>query len=238
MAKLHHPHAGLLLIRNRKQMMIPLTKDVTTIGRKQADIILDDPKVSARHAEVHRKGKTFVLIDLKSTNGTFLNRQSISEVELTDQDVIEVGLSTLCYFEDLREFHGNIEESNGGMRPKKEATNADREPMTVSKTLNQTTVELEILSGPDEGKTIKFKKSHITLGRSDADLVLLDLDISRSHSLIEVLGKNSVFVRDLNSTNGTLLNGKKIQSEKIKTGDVLTLGNTKVKVLIAAPEEE
>jgi pSer/pThr/pTyr-binding forkhead associated (FHA) protein len=237
MAKLHHPHAGLLLIRNRKQIMIPLTKDVTTIGRKQADIILDDPKVSARHAEVHRKPNKFVLIDLKSTNGTYVNRQAANEVELTDQDVIEVGLSTLCFFQDLREFHGNAEETNGGTRPKTEITTHGQEPITVTKTASQVVVEFNVIAGPDLGKTFKFKKSHITIGRSGADLALLDLDISRSHALVEVLGKAAVFIHDLNSTNGTFLNEKKIQSEKIKPGDILTVGNTRIKISIVSTEE-
>lgn len=239
MAKLHHPHAGLLLIRNRKQIMIPLTKEVTTIGRKQADIILDDGKVSSRHAEIHRKGSKFVLIDLKSTNGTFVNRQTVGEADLQDQDVIEVGLSTLCFFEDLREFNGIAEQTSAGTRPKIELERESKgEGITVTKTVAQTTLVLEMTEGPEVGKKLRFKKSHITVGRNDADLVIIDLDVSRAHALFEVLGKNSVFLRDLGSTNGTLVNGKKIQSEKLSSGDQITFGNTQWVVQIESTEGE
>jgi pSer/pThr/pTyr-binding forkhead associated (FHA) protein len=233
MAKLHHPHAGLLLVRNRKQIMIPLTKDVTTIGRKLADIILDDPKVSSRHAEIRRNGQRFHLIDHQSTNGTFVNRQQVQEIVLEDQDVVEIGLSTLCFFDDIREFHGEAEETSAATRPKEifEPETKSGE-YTMTKTISQACLDLEQLEGPDQGKRISFKRTHITVGRSDADLIILDLDVSRNHALFEVLGKNSVFLKDLESTNGTFLNGKRIQSEKISTGDTVGFGNTKWRIHI------
>lgn len=232
MAKLHHPHAGLLLVRNRKQIMIPLTKDVTTIGRKQADIILDDPKVSARHAEIQRRGQKFHLVDHKSTNGTFVNRQQVNELELEDQDVIEVGLSTLCFFADIREFHGEAEETSAATRPKNFEGESKSGEYTMTKTVVQPTLELEQIEGPEVGKRVSFKRSHITVGRSDADLIVLDLDVSRNHALFEVLGKNFIFLKDLDSTNGTFVNGKKIRTEKISAGDLVSFGNTKWKVNI------
>lgn len=237
MAKLHHPHAGLLLVRNRKQIMIPLTKDVTTIGRKQADIILDDPKVSARHAEIRRKGQRFHLIDLRSTNGTFANRQQVTELELEDQDVVEIGLSTLCFFADIREFNGDAEETSAATRPNKifEPETQSGE-YTMTKTVAQPELEIEQIEGPDQGKRFSFKRSHITVGRSDADLIVMDLDVSRSHALFEVLGKNSIFLKDLGSTNGTFVNGKKIQNEKISTGDIVSFGNTRWKIRINSKE--
>lgn len=238
MAKLHHPHAGLLLIRNKKQLMIPLQKDVTTIGRKQADIILDDPKVSSTHAEIHRTSTGFQLIDLQSTNGTFVNRKQVKTVDLTDQDVIEVGLSTLCYFEDAREYHGTVEDTPLGHKMKIETVSKKVTSVTTTKTLAQLGVEAQIIEGPDAGKKFKFKKSHVTIGRSDADLVLLDLDVSRAHAMIEVLGKSAIYVRDLGSTNGTFLNEKKIQSEKLKSGDEVTVGNTKIRIVFEISSQQ
>jgi pSer/pThr/pTyr-binding forkhead associated (FHA) protein len=231
MAKLHHSHAGLLLIRNKRQIMIPLTKDVTTIGRKLADIILDDPKVSSTHCEIRREGQRFVLIDLKSTNGTCVNRNAVNKQNLVDQDVIEVGSSTLCFFEDLREFHGSAEETTAGMRIKEDSV-SQRVPegLTTTRTMAQPFLTLEIVKGPNAGKKYKFKKAHITIGRNDTDLVLVDLDISRAHCMIEVLGPQAIFLKDMGSTNGTFFQGKKVQTEKILPGAEFTLGNTTIKV--------
>lgn len=235
MAKLHHPHAGLLLVRNQTQMMIPLSKDVTTIGRKQADIILDDPKVSSTHAEIHRNSQGFVLIDRKSTNGTYVNRQPITQVILADQDIIELGVTTLCFFLDRREFNGVVQEQplSGVSKPKVDPANAFRtDSITTTRTVQQCQIEIKIVEGQQKGKSFRFRKSHITLGRSDADVVIMDLDVSRNHALIEVLGKASVFIRDLGSTNGTFVNSKRVQSEKLQSGDSITIGNSKMKIEI------
>lgn len=239
MAKLHHSHAGLLLIRNKRQIMIPLNKDVTTLGRKTADIILDDAKVSSTHAEIRRNGGKFILTDLKSTNGTFVNRQAATKVELVDQDVIELGSTTLCFFEDTREFHGSAEETTAGHRVKKDESVSQKvsDGLTTTQTLAQIVVSIEIVEGPNSGKVYRFKKPHITVGRNEADLVLMDLDTSRSHALIEVLGPTAVFIRDLGSTNGTFIGSKRIQSEKIESGAEFTVGNTTLRITFNAKDD-
>jgi pSer/pThr/pTyr-binding forkhead associated (FHA) protein len=230
MAKLHHPHAGLLIIRKQNQTMVPLTKDVTTIGRKQADIILDDGKMSSTHAEIRRTGNKFFIKDLKSTNGTYLNRKPISSAPLMDQDVVELGRTTLCFYEDTRDYHGanaDAEIPTPRRKTEIEVTNT-QEMMTTTKTLQQVPIKLQILQGPDEGKRFSFRKSHILIGRKGADVALLDVDISRAHAMVEVLGGASIFLRDLESTNGTFLNGRKVQVERLKPGDEIGVGNTKI----------
>ena len=53
-----------------------LTTDVTLIGRnKRCDVVLPDPNVSRRHAEIRREGDDYVIIDLDSTNGVHDQRQ-------------------------------------------------------------------------------------------------------------------------------------------------------------------
>ena len=70
-----------------------------TIGRsRQCDIVLEDPNVSRRHAEVTARGGSWVLSDLGSTNGTLLNRRPVrgSEV-LSAGDEIEIGTSLILF---------------------------------------------------------------------------------------------------------------------------------------------
>ena len=63
-----------------------------TIGRRDDNgIVLDDPAVSGHHAKVDSLGDRFVLIDLKSKNGTFANEQLIESHWLKDGDVITIG---------------------------------------------------------------------------------------------------------------------------------------------------
>ena len=51
-----------------------------------------ETKVSARHAEIVCRNASFRIRDLKSTNGTYINGQKITEAELINGDIIELGL--------------------------------------------------------------------------------------------------------------------------------------------------
>lgn len=63
-----------------------------TIGRLPDNIIvIDNPSVSGRHAHVVKEGASFVVEDLKSTNGTFVNDRPISRHTLVEGDVVQVG---------------------------------------------------------------------------------------------------------------------------------------------------
>ena len=63
-----------------------------TIGRRDDnDMVIDDPAVSGHHAKIDSLGDRFVLIDLKSKNGTFVNEQLIDSHWLTGGDVVTIG---------------------------------------------------------------------------------------------------------------------------------------------------
>jgi pSer/pThr/pTyr-binding forkhead associated (FHA) protein len=74
-------------------------KDVVTAGRHpESDIFLDDVTVSRRHAEVARAGNGFVLRDVGSLNGTYLNRERIDEeAPLASGDELQVGRFKLVF---------------------------------------------------------------------------------------------------------------------------------------------
>ena len=70
----------------------------TNIGRgKNNDLILNDSKVSSRHAEIVVTPEGFVLNDLGSVNGTFLNEKNISHSLIYAGDKIRVGSTTLHF---------------------------------------------------------------------------------------------------------------------------------------------
>ena len=71
----------------------------TTIGRSpEREIFLDDVTVSRRHAVLVNQGGRFVIEDLGSLNGTFLNRRRIeSEAELADGDELQIGKYRLTF---------------------------------------------------------------------------------------------------------------------------------------------
>lgn len=62
-----------------------------------SEIVLTDAYMSARHAVIRHEDGTFVLVDLDSTNGTFVNDARISKEELIDNDRVRVGKTDLKF---------------------------------------------------------------------------------------------------------------------------------------------
>ncbi len=74
----------------------------TVIGRErsQAGIVLRDPNVSRRHAELRYDGANWHIVDLNSTNGTLVNDVDVDKCSLRDGDLITVGLVNLEFREN------------------------------------------------------------------------------------------------------------------------------------------
>lgn len=84
---------------------------------------------------------------------------------------------------------------------------------------------LEITSGESQGQKIALRAG-LTIGRGPTNsLVLNEPGISRRHAEI-VRSEVNWVVRDLNSTNGTFVNGKRITSQILRCGDVIKIGLT------------
>jgi len=76
----------------------PLEGEVTTAGRSQdSEIFLDDVTVSRRHAEVARTAQGFLVRDVGSLNGTYVNRERIEELLLADGDEVQIGKYRLVF---------------------------------------------------------------------------------------------------------------------------------------------
>ncbi|MCP2239380.1 FHA domain-containing protein [Thermoanaerobacterium thermosaccharolyticum] len=67
--------------------------EVTTIGRADdCDIVVENPYVSSKHAMIRKKGKKFVIQDLNSTNGTYVNGKRVKNIaRIKNNDVIKLG---------------------------------------------------------------------------------------------------------------------------------------------------
>lgn len=82
----------------RQGERVPLVKPVTRLGReKHNDIRVDDEGVSRSHTEIVRREGGYVIRDLGSTNGTYLNDKRIQEAVLSDGDRIALGDTILLY---------------------------------------------------------------------------------------------------------------------------------------------
>lgn len=91
-AKPRAPQGVIIAREGSVRREVPLTADPITVGRDpKNDIVLDDRRISRRHAEVRLRLGRYTLYDLQSTNGTFVNGRRIAEVVLSDDDRITIG---------------------------------------------------------------------------------------------------------------------------------------------------
>jgi hypothetical protein len=88
-------------VGNAQQRTYDLNTPVTMLGRgTDCDLRLVDPGVSRHHAELRVEGDEVVVVDLGSTNGTFVNGQPIRRAVLTDGSRVMLGRTTLVFRRD------------------------------------------------------------------------------------------------------------------------------------------
>jgi hypothetical protein len=100
-----HGPAVLLILSGggREGERIPLDADLLTVGRNPAShLFLDDVTVSRHHARVIRDAAGFLIEDLNSLNGTYVNRRRVERQHLSDGDEVQIGKFKLSFLEPER----------------------------------------------------------------------------------------------------------------------------------------
>ena len=81
--------------------------------------------------------------------------------------------------------------------------------------------------GPEQ--SYELSKTTINLGRSmTSDIILSDARVSRNHARLD-LGITGCIITDLNSSNGTRVNGVRVERAELKPGDTIHIGNTQLR---------
>ena len=99
----------------------------------------------------------------------------------------------------------------------------------IPKQQEQQKFYLIIVDGNNVGRMYPLDKKRITIGRSaEFDIQLVDSSSSRKQAIIEFNDNNKPVLKDLDSTNGTYVNGARITEINIKNGDNILLGYSSV----------
>ena len=94
-----------------------------------------------------------------------------------------------------------------------------------------------VKSGFYEGLEVCVDRDWLVIGRGrSADMVLAEPTISRSHAAVGY-DSEGFFVQDLGSTNGTLVNGAKIERSILKNGDLLQMGKLSLAVTLPSSQD-
>jgi len=192
----------------------------TVLGR-QGDVVIEDSRVSRRHAQISSSGDSLTLEDLGSTNGTSLNGSRLSAGEkrpLGNGDKISLGGCELTL--------GLPGEANRTLAAFSGKTSAIAAPPTMGQ------VKAKI-SLPD--REVSLRIGSTTFGRRGGnDLVISDPHVSGKHGTFEA-DDSGVYLTDTGSTNGTLLNDAKLTPHsrtQLRSGDKITLGGTTLTVTL------
>ncbi|MCK6580316.1 MAG: FHA domain-containing protein [Anaerolineae bacterium] len=189
-----------------------------TIGRLETnDISIREQHVSRQHAVISYRDGVFVITDLGSANGVYVNDMRVVEpFPLVAGDVIRLYVPTLRF----------------DAVPDSESQRGITEHGTlITAVISTGKGKLIITTGPQEGQSIPLLTNTITVGRAtvkaDWEVSLQDPSVSRPHARME-FRDDSWVLSDLGSSNGTLVNGTPINEKGrvVKDGDVITFGGT------------
>lgn len=92
-------------------------------------------------------------------------------------------------------------------------------------------ISLDVVEGPSAGAKFNLARTHTVLGRGQVEIQLNDPTVSGSHASIEYVGTD-VYIVDMQSSNGTMVNGEKVEKSILNNMDEIQLGGTKIFVSI------
>ncbi len=184
------------------------------IGRsKDNDVVIPLETVSSRHAQLTIENGKFWLEDLNSTNGTFVGSTAnrIQKAEVRISDVVYFGTAAML----VSDLTG---EADGGAERRQAARDDGR---------------------PQRSSSMKLKGDIIIVGRdAGCDVPVSDPTVSRRHARI-TRRAGRITVTDLNSSNGTFVNGLRITGEvEVRPGDTIALGSYTFRITDAAVVEQ
>jgi pSer/pThr/pTyr-binding forkhead associated (FHA) protein len=220
--------AVLLVTKDKKQVAkVAIKGGSFVIGRaKDCSLPLDESLASRQHAEIIFESGVFSIRDRGSRNGTSINGEKVAgRRELKDGDEIAIGATRLKFIWDKSRQDEEADEDK--TRVASIADLGKKSPgqqVVEKKDKGNLQVKLRVIDGPLQGGVFRDWESPLTIGRAlDNHVVLLDDAVSIAHAQVVQEGE-LYFIVDLNSSNGTFLDGVKVQKAHLSNGQKIRVG--------------
>lgn len=201
-----------------------LDKPSIRIGRREGnDIRIDNLAVSGNHAKIEKIDGSYIIVDLKSTNGTFVNNKKIVQAKLQHLDEIMIGKHTLI-FED--ESQASRLQEAASQEVEAEPPRQQAVARSVGELMGKPAV-LQFLEPSNQPEVVLQKKLVVIGRREDADVRLRGLFepkvaaiIARKPAGYSLLPEEKAKLR---------LNGQAVvQRTDLKDGDIIEVGSVKL----------
>jgi ABC transport system ATP-binding/permease protein len=203
------------------------------IGRDPAvDVTVAHNRVSRHHLRVVFDEGQWILEDLASANGTFHNGIVMTQLPITENTVVNVGAKT----GPAISFTLVMSTSEGIAQPDTKIA-GDETTFTRLDDLPSTEV-LPSLTNPTALTRRVVLKQRTTIGRDATNDIEVkdDLLVSRFHAELTQHRDGYFEVVDLNSANGTFVNGKRTKRSRLDVGDTLAIGSSVLQYVRGALE--
>lgn len=190
-----------------EEKRFPLAKAASIAGRQDdCDIPLADPSVSSRHTKLTLRPDGIEVQDLESSNGTFVNGERVTTAVVRHGDRLRIGKI------ELRVYAGSGR------------TSTRSQSSSVKGLTPRSTVPLFLLLPEGGGAHVALSAGPLTIGRkAPAQIILDDPSVSSQHLRVEV-SPSGIRFTDLDSANGTFLNGERVFRGVIQPGDSVRIG--------------
>ena len=188
------------------------------------DIVLNDVRVSRNHAKLECTSTGVTLMDLGSSNGTRLNGIQIERATLKPDDTIGLGNQQLKYkIEDPSEDVGLTQIDSEFQLEK--TINKEFLPVMLNETGNPSLV---VFTGQNTWQVDLGHQDVVNIGRDEScNIVIESTNISRRHA--EVHRQGDLFIlADSGSTNGTWVNGVRVDQFTLSDGDTFQIGPAQI----------
>jgi pSer/pThr/pTyr-binding forkhead associated (FHA) protein len=221
-----------------KRTVVPLTREQYSIGRKEGNTIrLTERNVSREHARLFRRtngmrtdddyahvnAASFVLEDLTSYNGVFVNGLRISHAhDLAHGDLVQIGdYRIILQDETVADVAGLSGEAKQTL---------PQAPQARASQLLDRPNRFVMLAGPSPGAEFPLDRERLTLGRAeDANISINHNSVSRLHCEVHALGDGRFEIVDKGSSNGVRVNGADLRRGIVEPGDIIELGDVRFK---------
>ncbi|MBH0779489.1 FHA domain-containing protein [Nocardia bovistercoris] len=235
----------VLVVQTRERVYRLRAGGSYNVGRDpSADIVVDDPRVSTVHAVLERGAGGWEIEDAHSRNGTFFDGRRVERMVIDHDETFQLGhaVDGECLVCSLEGAARATPERDGGIGGDTMVV-----PDPGYDLDDEATVTL-LDAGPPRrvsrarpastGSGARTISGTMRMGRSaDNDIVVADLMVSRHHAEIQTIDAGRYRVVDLDSHNGTYVNGARVEVAELAESDAIGMGHTTYRLVGAELRE-
>ncbi len=213
-----------------KGQRFAISGNIFKIGRMpgQNQVVLEDSEVSRFHATILMSPSGDFRLQDSSANGTFVNGERVQEAVLRPGDHIRFGLNpaNTFVFEAPEEQDGERSGGHGTVRAQAVAVQRKQTLIAPAEDVAAPACRFQLVLDKYAVQDIPLQDGRLVLGRaSGKGRVAIDhSSVSETHAEVTVGPDGHATLKDLQSLNGTFVNGERITSKVLEEGDLVQLG--------------